>query len=377
MTMHTDTHKLQQRVQEAADQLVESGAERGLQVAAYRDGDQVVDVVAGVADPDSGRPVDAGTVFYNFSVVKGATATIVHVLAERGLFGYDTPVAELWPEFAANGKQAVTVRQVLDHTAGVPGIPLDTTVEDLCDWARMRDAVAAAALWWEPGTKVGYHAYTFGYILGELVRRATGKPISQVLREEVAGPLGVADELWFGMPASEHHRLARLEDEPGAAEAAAQWLASMPPDLPMFKASPMNLFPDAAFGNRADTLAADIPAGGKTSARAIARMYAALLGEVDGVRLLTPERLAEATAVSSSGTDEVFGMPTTWGLGYGIGGPSGGAEDAPTVFGYGGVGGSFACGDTATGIAWAVTKNRISNDFATATRLGQLVTGDG
>src|SRR5919106_341880 len=148
----------------------------------------------------------------------------------------------------------------------------------------------------------------------------------------------------------------------------------MPPALPMVKASPVSLLPDSAFGNRADTLAADIPAGGKTSARAIARMYAALLGEVDGVRLLTPERLAEATAVSSSGTDEVFGMPTTWGLGYGIGGPGGGAEDAPTVFGYGGVGGSFACGDTATGIAWAVTKNRISNDFATATQLGQLIT---
>jgi len=227
----------------------------------------------------------------------------------------------------------------------------------------------------EPGTKVGYHAYTFGYIVGEVVRRATGKPISQVLQEEVAGPLSVDKELWFGMPASEHHRLAPLEDEPGAAEMAAQMLASMPPDLPMFKSAPPELFPTAAFGNRADTLAADIPAGGKTSARAIARMYAALLGEVDGVRLLPPERLAEATAISSSGLDEVFGMPTTWGLGYGIGGPGGDAQDAPTVFGLGGVGGSFACGDTASGIAWAVTKNRVSNDFSTSTRLGQLITG--
>jgi CubicO group peptidase (beta-lactamase class C family) len=206
-----------------------------------------------------------------------------------------------------------------------------------------------------------------------VVRRTTGKPISQVLREEVAGPLGVADELWFGMPPSEHHRLARLEDEPGAAEAAEQWLASMPPDLPMFKAGPMSTFPDAAFGNRADILAADIPAGGKTSARAIARMYAALLGEVDGVRLLTPERLRAVTAVSSSGTDEVFGQPTTWGLGYGIGGPDLEDRSATTVFGYGGVGGSFACGDTATGTAWAVTKNRVSNDFATSTRIGRLV----
>jgi CubicO group peptidase (beta-lactamase class C family) len=369
--------KLQQQVQQAIDQLVESGTEQGVQVTVYRDGRQVVDTVAGIADPATGRPVDAGTVFYNFSIVKGATATVAHLLAERGLFGYDTPIAELWPEFAAHGKQAVTVRQVLNHTAGVPGIPLDTTVEDLGDWDKMCAAIADAELWWEPGTKVGYHAYTFGYIVGELVRRATGKPISQLLREEVAGPLGVADELWFGMPPSEHHRLARLEDEPGAAEQAAQMMASMPPDLPMFRSAPPELFPNAAFGNRADTLAADIPAGGKTSARAIARMYAALLGEVDGVRLIPPERLAEATAVSSSGVDEVFGMPTTWGLGYAIGGPGGDAQEAPTVFGVGGVGGSFACGDTASGIAWAVTKNRISNDFSTATQLGQLITRAG
>jgi CubicO group peptidase (beta-lactamase class C family) len=367
--------ELQQDVQEAIDKLVGSGTEGGIQVAVYRDGRQVVDAVAGVADPATGRPVDSGTVFYNFSVGKGATATVVHVLAERGLFGYDTPVAALWPEFAANGKQAVTVRQVLDHTAGVPDIPLDTTIEDLCDWDKMCAAIADAELWWEPGTKVGYHAYTFGYILGEVVRRATGKRISQVLREEVAGPLGVAEELWFGMPAAEQHRLAPLEDEPGAAEAAEQWLASLPPDLPMFKAGPMSTFHNAEFGNRPDTLAADIPAGGKTSARAIARLYAALLGEVDGVRLLPPERLAEATAISSNGMDEVFGMPTTWGLGYGIGGPGGDAQTSPTVFGLGGVGGSFACGDTASGVAWAVTKNRVSGDFSTATRLGQLIGG--
>jgi CubicO group peptidase (beta-lactamase class C family) len=371
----TGMAELQQDVQEAIDKLVGSGTERGIQVAVYRDGRQVVDAVAGVADPATGRPVASGTVFYNFSIGKGATSTVVHVLAERGLFGYDTPVAALWPEFAANGKQAVTVRQVLDHTAGVPGIPLDTTIEDLCDWDKMCAAIAAAELWWEPGTKVGYHAYTFGYILGEVVRRATGRRISQVLAEEVAGPLGVADELWFGMPASEQHRLAPLEDEPGAAEAAEQWLASMPPDLPMFKAGPMSTFPNAEFGNRPDTLAADIPAGGKTSARAIARMFASLLGEVDGVRLLTPERLREVTAVSSSGPDEVFGMPTTWGLGYGIGGPGGSARETPTVFGLGGVGGSFACGDTASGVAWAVTKNRVSNDFTTATQLGDLIAG--
>ena len=149
---------LQEQVQQAIEQLVEAGTERGVQVAVYRDGEQVVDAVAGLADPDSARPVAAGTVFYNYSIVKGAAATIAHLLAERGLFGYDTPVAELWPEFAANGKGAVTIRQVLNHTAGVPGIPLDTTIEDLCDWDKMCATIADAELWWEPGTKVGYHA---------------------------------------------------------------------------------------------------------------------------------------------------------------------------------------------------------------------------
>ncbi|MCW2640664.1 MAG: serine hydrolase [Dactylosporangium sp.] len=365
--MMTDVQK---QVQETIDQLVESGAERGVQVAVYRNGELVVDAVAGVADPATGHRVRSDTPFYNFSIGKGAATTVAHVLAERGLFGYDTPIVELWPEFGAHGKHTVTVRHVLTHSAGVPGIPLNTTPEDLCDWDKMCTAIADAQLWWEPGTKVGYHAYTFGYIVGEIVRRATGKPISQVLREDVAAPLRAADELYFGMPESEHGRLARLED----AEDAAETMSSMPEDLPMFKAGPVRLFPTAQLGNRSDILAADIPAGGKTSARAIARMYAALLGEVDGVRLVSPERLRQATAVATSGVDEVFGMPSSWGLGYSIGLPGSTVQDTPTAFGLGGAGGSFAYGDTATGVAFGLTKNRLTADFNTATRITQLVT---
>src|SRR2546428_7998858 len=173
------TSDLQKEIQEFTDQLIESRTERGIQVAVYRDGDLVVDAVAGVADPATGRPVTSDTPFYNFSIVKGAASTVAHILAERGLFAYDTPVAELWPEFGAHGKRSVTVRHVLNHSAGVPGIPLDITPEDLCDWDKMCAAIAGAELWWEPGTKVGYHAYTFGYMLGEIIRRTAGKPISQ------------------------------------------------------------------------------------------------------------------------------------------------------------------------------------------------------
>ncbi|MEU4230933.1 serine hydrolase domain-containing protein [Nonomuraea sp. NPDC026600] len=360
---------IQQRVQRAIDRMVESGAERGVQVAVYLHGEQLVDAVAGIADPATGRPVTPGSVFYNYSIGKAATATVVHVLAERGAFSYDTRVAELWPEFAAHGKGAATVRHVLTHAAGVPGVPAETTVADLCDWDKMCAAIADAEPWWEPGAAVGYHAYTFGYILGEIVRRATGKPISQVLREEVTGPLGVADELYFGMPAAEHGRLARLEDPEGAGE----MMAGLPADSPMFRAGPPATFPSAALGNREDVLEADIPAGGKTSARAIARMYAALLGDVPGTRLISPERLREVTAVTTEGIDQVFGNPVTWGLGFSIGLP-GAAEPVTSAFGMGGAGGSFAYGDTAGGIAFAVTKNRLTPDFSAATELIGIVT---
>lgn len=354
---------VQNQVQRAIDELVRSGSELGVQVAAFRRGELVVDAVAGVAEPGTGRPVTSGTPFYNFSIGKGAAATVAHVLVEQGLFGYETPVVELWPEFGARDKDKVTVRHVLTHTAGVPGLPLDTTVEDLCDWPGICATIADAELWWVPGTRTGYHAYTFGFIVGEIVRRATGRPISQVLAEQVSGPLGVADELYFGMPAAEQHRLAVLEDAPGGED--------MPTDLPMFQANPLSLMPTAALGMRRDMLAADIPAGGKTSARAIARMYAALLGEVDGVRLLSADRLGEVSAVSYSGTDEVFANEASWGLGYAIGYP--GIDGNASVFGMAGAGGSWAGADTATGLAVAVTKNKLTMDFTSVTEVVQIV----
>jgi CubicO group peptidase (beta-lactamase class C family) len=363
--------EVQKQVQSTIDQMVDSGTERGMQVAVYKGGELVVDAVAGVADPATGRKVASDTPFYNFSICKAAASTVAHILVERGLFTYDTPVVEVWPEFGAHGKQKVTVRHVLSHTAGVPGIPLNTTMEDLCDWDKMCSAIADSELWWEPGTQIGYHAYTFGYLIGEIIRRATGKPISRALLDEVSGPLEVGKELYFGMPRSEQHRLARLEDPPANPEAMAA-MASMPQDLPMFKAGPMSLMPTAELGNRPDILAADIPAGGKTSARAIARMYASLLGEVDGIRLISAARLREATAVAMSGTDAVFGMPTTWALGYSIGRP--GSMQSASTFGIGGAGGSFAYGDSANGIAFALTKNRLTQDFDAVAQISQLVT---
>jgi CubicO group peptidase (beta-lactamase class C family) len=362
---------VQQQVQHAIDQLIESGAERGLQVAVYRNGKLVVDAVAGIADPMTSRPVTSDTPFFSYSIGKGVAATVAHVLAERGVIDYDTPIVDLWPEFGAHGKEKATVRHALSQSVGTPGLPPGLTVDDLCDWDKMCAIIADAEPWWEPGTKIGYHAVTFGYILGEIVRRASGKPISQVLREEVAGPLGIAGELFFAVPRAEQYRLARLEDAPMPPEMAAAMV--MPEDSPLLKLGPAECT-TAAYGNRIDVLSANIPAGGTVTARAVARMYAALLGDVDGVRLISPQRLRQVSAVAMSGIDQVFGFPTAWGLGYSIGHFMSNAQDTRSVFGVGGVGGSHAYADTASGIAFALTKNRLAPSFETAEQVARIVT---
>jgi CubicO group peptidase (beta-lactamase class C family) len=360
---------IQQQVQQAIDQLVDSGAERGLQVAVYRNGKLVVDAVAGIAEVATGRPVTPNTPFFSFSVGKGVAATVVHVLAERGILDYDTRIVELWPEFGAHGKERATVRHALSQSVGVPGLPPGLTVEDMCDWDKMCAIIADAEPWWEPGSKIGYHAVTFGYIVGEIVRRASGKPISQVLREDVAGPLGIADELFFAVPKAEQGRLARLEEAEGNQEMAA----ALGEDSPLLKLGPAECT-TAAYGNRADVLSANIPAGGTVTARAVARMYAALLGEVDGVRLIAPQRLRDVSAVAMTGIDQIFGFPTSWGLGYSIGQSISNAHETQTVFGVGGVGGSHAYADRASGITFALTKNRLAPNFETAERVGGIVT---
>jgi CubicO group peptidase (beta-lactamase class C family) len=346
-----------------AEELVASGVERGVQVAAYVDQQPVVDVVAGVADPATGRPVEPGTLFYNWSIGKGATATLVHRLVDAGALRYDTRVAELWPKFARHGKQGITVRQVLDHSAGVPGLPADTTVESVCDWDAMVAALEDAEPWWEPGTKVGYHAYTFGYLTGEIVRRATGRELGAVLADLTA-TVGHPGEIRFGMSSAEAAGLAVLEDAPSDVD----W-SQLPDDLPMFRAAPMAVFPSAAFGSDPRVIAADIPAGAKVTARALARMYAGWLGEVDGARLVSLEQLAEASAESSSGPDQVYGNDESrWGLGFALGLPWDEAGSR-RVFGMAGAGGSWAGADPERGVAVAVTKNVLSMDFTTVQRV--------
>ncbi|MGI5240432.1 serine hydrolase domain-containing protein [Dactylosporangium sp. CA-139066] len=369
---------MQRQVQSVVDELVETGAERGLQVAVYHRGEPVVDAVAGVADPVTGRAVTPGTPFHVTSTAKGITAAVIHVLAERGELGYDTRIAELWPEFGAHGKDRATVRHALTHTLGVPGVPVETTPEDLCDWERMCAAIAGAKPWWEPGTKQGYHPQTFGYVLGEVARRATGLSMSELLHEHIAGPLGLVGELYFAVPAAEQPRVARMEEADEAAALTPEGFAALAEQVPFFRivegwtAAPPHAMPTAAYCNRADVLAADIPAGGVTSARALARVYAALMDGTGGVRLVSPGRLRDMTAPAVSGVDEVVGFPSTRSLGYSLGFP--GPLDSPTLFGMAGSGGTAAYADTATGLTVAVCKNRVSaGDYGTFNRIAETV----
>ncbi|MFE7168620.1 serine hydrolase domain-containing protein [Streptomyces sp. NPDC057616] len=350
---------LQRKVQGVVDELVDTGAETGLQVAVFQRGALVVDAVAGVADSRSGRGVTPGTPFFSFSAGKVMTSLIAHLLVGTGAVGYDTPVVDLWPEFGAHGKATATLRHVLTHSGGVPGMPRDIGPADLTDWTRVCSALADAEPRWRPGTETGYHSYTYGFLVGETARRVTGKPMRQLLHEWVAVPLGLDGELYFGVPRTELPRLARLED--------AAPLPAAPPDADSLLA-PWERQPTAAMGNDHEILEADIPSVGTFTARGIAAMNAALL---DG-RLLGADQLEELTAVAFEGTDQVFGNPVRLSLGYPLGRIGAPPDEAPTAFGWIGGGGSYVYADPSTGVSFALAKTRLTPHFDTALRLADL-----
>jgi CubicO group peptidase (beta-lactamase class C family) len=355
---------LAEAVDALLDVLVGSGSEVGLQVAVIRHGHTIVDAARGVADPRTGAAVEPGTLFWAGSTAKGVASTVAHVLVERGDLTDDMPVAEVWPEFAAHGKGGVTLRHVLLHTAGVPGLPPDTSAADLCDWDRMCAVIADEKPWWEPGTRIGYHAKTFGFLVGETLRRATGDPISTLLRRHITGPLGIGDEVHFGVPEPLLPRVAR---QVGSAPARPE------PGSPLDRAMPPGVVPDAEYANRPDLLTSDIPAEGTMSARGVARIYSALLGHVDGVDLVSETRRSAMAAVAFTGMDEVMGFPTSWAYGYAPFRPTGHGRPGST-FGMVGMNGSAAYADIDSGVAVAVMRNRFApGDFATIARIDQLI----
>lgn len=348
------------------DGLIGSGAEVGLQVAVIRNGRTLVDAARGVADPSSGEPVDGATLFWSGSTAKGLASAVAHVLLDRGDLRDDMRLVDVWPEFAAHGKGQVTLRHVLLHTAGVPGLPPDTRAADLCDWDHMCAVIAEAEPWWEPGTRFGYHAKTFGFLLGEILRRVTGDTISTLLRELVTGPLGVVDDVHFGVPERLLPRVARqvASDDPSPAPPE--------PGSPLARAMPPGVVPDAAYANRSDLLTCDIPSEGTMNARGAARVYSGLLGHVEGVTLVSQARLATMAAVTFTGMDEVMGFPASWAFGYSPFRPNGRGRPG-SAFGMVGMNGSAAYADIDSGVAVAVMRNRFSGDFTTLARIDQLI----
>ncbi len=336
-------------VQDVLDSLVREGGEIGVQVAAYLDGQLVIDAWAGMADEASQRAVDGDTLFTAFSISKGITATCIHILADRCLLDYDAPIGRYWPEFAARGKASASVRDALTHRVGIPQDPPGFDMAMASDWDAVCAAIANLEPLWEPGTRIGYHALNYGWILGEVLRRIDGRPIAQFLQDEVCEPLEISG-MYFGVPAEEEHRVATLKNAPGQ----AQLDLSLTPSL----SDP------AGAMNRPEVRRASIPgAGAIVNARSLARHYAMLAGggEFGGVTLLSRACVAAASAPQP----EDDGLPASsnqirwWhghSLGYTLGGGPGPRTRRPAAFGYEGVG-TLGYADPSRRFAFAFLKN--------------------
>ncbi len=266
-----------------ADTFVRNFAEHGevgASLCVQRDGETVVNLWGGSADPEAGRTWEADTVVTVFSCTKAATAFCAHLLAERSQLDLDAPVTGLWPEYAAAGKERTTTRMMLDHTSALPACREPLKPDCLLDWDYMCGKLAAEAPFWQPGTRSSYHAVTFGYLVGEMVRRASGKSLGQYFAEEIAGPLGI--DYWIGLPEEFEPRVAPvILYRPGRDEPRTPFMAEA-----VKRGTPSNLFifnhGDWMAGgvNTREGRAAEIgAAGGVTNGRGLAGLFAAMVSE--------------------------------------------------------------------------------------------------
>jgi len=295
--------------------------EVGASVHVIVDGKPVVDLWGGTANPATGKAWDADTVVLVWSSTKGATAICAHILADRGRLDLDAPVAQYWPEFAQNGKEKITVRMLLNHQAGLCAISEPLPPGAFYDWDAMTSALARQKPWWEPGTRNGYHAYTFGWLVGEVVRRVSGKSLGTFFKEEVAEPLGI--DFWIGLPEAIEPRVAPViptpPPAPGEPVSPLLLVAMTQPEsmqaLLFLNTGGYGLVPGEVDSRAAH--AAEIPAaGGITNARALARMYAALLPGASK-RLVSDAAFARMGAVSSATSVDAAGLlPTRFALGF-------------------------------------------------------------
>jgi CubicO group peptidase (beta-lactamase class C family) len=328
------------------------GVELGAGLCVLVDGEPVVDLWGGWADVAATRAWQADTPCLLFSSTKAATTLCLLALVERGLLRLDDPVARLWPEFAEQGKGAIPIRWLLDHRAGLPAPAHRLTQAEIAAWTPAAQLLAAQAPEWEPGTRHGYHGFTFGWLVGEVVLRATGGTIGTFLARELAGPLGL--RMWMGVPDAVSAEVADL-DTAGLPD----WRSlPFPPDSLVARVfGSVELAGDLWNGEVAR--GSEIPAANAVAdARSLARLYAAVLGPVGAVRLLGDGLRDEALTASSSGPDAVLGVDTTFGLGFVLGG---GLIPGlrPGAFGHPGTGGSLGYADPARGLAFGYVPNRM------------------
>ncbi|HEY0936281.1 MAG TPA: serine hydrolase domain-containing protein [Trebonia sp.] len=296
-----------------------SGAECGLSLVIDIDGQTVADVHGGFADAARTRPWERDTIVNVWSTTKTLTSLAVLMLADRGLVDLDAPVARYWPEFAQQGKEGVLVRHLMSHTSGLAGWNTPFTVSDAYDRERSTAALAAQAPWWEPGTASGYHALTFGHLLGEVVRRVTGKTLTRFVDEEIAGPLEA--DFRIGARREDWARCAEIIPPPPLPFD----LASLDPDSVLVKVA-TGPVADATAPNTGPWRLAEIgAANGHGNARSVARVLSvlALGGSAHGVRLLNPATIEQIFREQSHGTDLFLGAPLRFGIGYGLPEPTG------------------------------------------------------
>ena len=351
--------------------------EVGAAMAITLDNRPVADLWAGFADRAKTKPWTRDTIVNVWSTTKGPAAMCLHRLAEQGRLDLDSPVARYWPEFAQAGKDKVPVSYLLNHKAGLPAIKQTIPAQTLYDWNAMTSALAAHEPWWEPGTRHGYHAYTYGYLLGEVLRRITGKSLGTYLREEIAQPLNL--DFHIGLDARDDGRVAQMigADPAPAGEANLFSEAFKNPESVSFKAlsNPLSLMQVKTINTREWRGAEIAAANGHGSARSLARLYGALAcgGEADGVRVLSADSIRRCYTEQSRGPDAVLLRETRFGLGFMLPLPGMAHDRNPRNFGHPGAGGSIAYADPDTRIGFAYVMNKMRNDLMLDSRAAALI----
>lgn len=370
-------------VREAFARNFDVNGEVGAAFTLYVRGEKVVDLWGGVADESTGRAWDEDTTVLVFSTTKGVAAICANLLAQRGELDLDAPVASYWPEFKAEGKENVPVRWLLSHRVGLPVVSVDVTPEQVLAWDPIVEILAAERPIWEPGTAHGYHALTYGWLVGEVVRRITGRSIGTFLADEITGPLDL--DVWIGLPEEQEPRVAPLVLLASTQDlgASKEMLEALPPETRAIAEAfldPNSLTqralnittPPLAFNSR-EVRAAEMPAAnGVATARSLAKLYASCVGEVDGNRILNDATVADMSIEQSNGPDKVLLIPTRFGSGFFL------SSDfspmfGPKSFGHAGAGGSLAFADADAQIGFGYVMNKMQQNLAGDPRTLALV----